>query len=127
MIQRVEAPSPWVADWAYCRAIRRGQVIEVGGTTAMGADGVVVGSGDPYAQAREVLQKVIAAVEELGGSREDIVRTRVFLREIDDWREIGRAHRELLADVLPTSSCIGGLDFLAAEILLEVEATALLG
>lgn len=126
MVQRTQATSPWVAEWGYSRAVRHGNVIEVGGTTSLGPDGKVVGVGDPYAQARHALGIVIAAVEQLGGRRQDIARTRVFVRDVADWRAIGRAHRELLGDVLPASSCVGGLDFLAPELLLEIEATAVL-
>jgi enamine deaminase RidA (YjgF/YER057c/UK114 family) len=70
------------------------------------------------------LSVVLAAVEELGGTKGDVLRTRVFLRHIDDWREAGRAHAELFGEHLPTSTCVGGAEFLHPDLLVEIEATA---
>jgi enamine deaminase RidA (YjgF/YER057c/UK114 family) len=123
-VKQVVAKAPWVADWAYSRATRVGPLIEVGGTTAGRPDGTVEGPGDLYAQTKYALSVILAAVEELGGTKADILRTRVFVRNIDDWREAGRAHAELFGDTMPTSSCIGGLEFLNPELLVEIEATA---
>ena len=125
-IQRVVARAAWVKDWGYSRAVRRGPLIEVGGTTAGLPDGTVAGVGDLYEQTRHALGVIVQAVEELGGTAADIIRTRVFVREIDDWREAGRAHLEVFGSTLPTSSCVGGLTFLHPSILVEIEATAYL-
>lgn len=125
-MKRVVAKAPWVADWGYSRATRVGNLIEVGGTTAGKPDGTIEGTGDLYAQTAYALSVILAAVEELGGTKEDIVRTRVFLRDIDDWREAGRAHVEMFGEHLPTSSAVGGLEFLSPDILVEIEATAYL-
>jgi enamine deaminase RidA (YjgF/YER057c/UK114 family) len=123
-VKRVAAKAPWVADWAYSRATRIGGLIEVGGTTAGKPDGTIEGPGDLYAQTKYALSVVLAAVEELGGRKEDILRTRVFIHDIDDWRAAGRAHAEMFGEHLPTSSCIGGLAFLHPDLLVEIEATA---
>jgi enamine deaminase RidA (YjgF/YER057c/UK114 family) len=123
-VKRVEAKAPWVAEWAYSRAARIGPLIEVGGTTAGKPDGTIEGPGDLYAQTTYALAVIIAAVEELGGTKADILRTRVFVRNIEDWREAGRAHAEVFGEQLPTSSCVGGLEFLHPELLVEIEATA---
>lgn len=123
-MKRVVAQVPWVRDWGYSRATRVGPLIEVAGTTAGKADGTVEGRGDLYTQTAYALSVVLAAVEQLGGSKEDIVRTRVFLRDLADWREAGRAHVEVFGEQLPASSCLGGLQFLDEDLLVEVEATA---
>lgn len=123
-MKRVVAKAPWASEWAYSRATRVGPLIEVGGTTAGRPDGTIEGPGDLYTQTKYALSVILAAVEELGGSKEDILRTRVFVRNIDDWREAGRAHAELFGDTLPTSSCVGGLEFLHPDLLVEIEATA---
>lgn len=123
-MKRVVAKAPWVADWAYSRATRIGPLIEVGGTTAGKPDGTIEGPGDLYAQTAYALSVVLAAVEELGGSKHDVLRTRVFVRNVEDWREAGRAHAEMFGEHLPTSSCVGGLQFLHPDLLVEIEATA---
>ena len=103
---------------------RIGPLIEVGGTTAGKPDGTIEAPGDLYAQTTYALSVVLAAVEELGGSKTDVLRTRVFVRNIDDWREAGRAHADMFGEHLPTSSCVGGLEFLHPDLLVEIEATA---
>lgn len=123
-MKRVVATAPWVSEWAYSRATRIGPLIEVGGTTAGKPDGTVEGVGDLYAQTAYALSVVLAAIDELGGSTSDVVRTRIFLRNIEDWREAGRAHVEVFGEQLPTSSAIGGAEFLHPDLLVEVEATA---
>lgn len=123
-MNRVEAKAPWVAEWAYSRATRIANLIEVGGTTAGKPDGTVEGPGDLYTQTAYALSVVLAAIEELGGRKEDVLRTRVFLRNIEDWREAGRAHAEVFGEHLPTSSAIGGAQFLNPDLLVEIEATA---
>lgn len=126
MSEKVVAKAPWARSWGYSRAVRRGNLIEVSGTTAVDEQGNVVGVGDLFRQTEHALATIVAAVEQLGGSGEDVVRTRLFLREIDDWQAAGRAHLAVFGDVLPASSAIGGAEFLHADILVEIEATAVL-
>jgi enamine deaminase RidA (YjgF/YER057c/UK114 family) len=125
-ISKVAAKGPWAEPWAYSRALRFGDVVEVSGTTAVDPNGIVVAPGDVYGQTKQALQTVGAALAELGASLGDVVRTRVFIRDIGQWEQAGRAHHEIFRDVKPVSTCIGGADFLLPEILVEVEATALL-
>ena len=125
-MNRVEARAPWVKRWGYSRAVRQGPLIEVGGTTAGAGAGTIVGVGDAYEQTRYALSVVIDAVTELGGDVADIVRTRVFLRDIEDWEAAGRAHLEVFGELLPTSSCVGGATLLHPDLLVEIEATAYL-
>ncbi len=125
-VSRVVAKGPWAESWAYSRALRIGDLLEVSGTTAVDATGSVIAPGDVYGQTRQALKTVGAALGELGASLRDVVRTRVFLRDIGEWPKAGRAHREAFSDVRPVSTCIGGVDFLLPEVLVEVEATAFL-
>jgi enamine deaminase RidA (YjgF/YER057c/UK114 family) len=123
----VPARRPWDVV-GYSRAIRVGNIIEVAGTTSAGPDGKVRHPGDPYAQATECLRIVMDALSELGASPSDVVRTRVFLKDITHWEDIGRAHNDAFGhlDVLPTSSFVEVSGFLDPEFLLEVEATAII-
>jgi enamine deaminase RidA (YjgF/YER057c/UK114 family) len=118
-VQRVATDSEWGERISYSRALRRGEVIEVSGTTAAGADA--------YEQARAALEIIRAAVEALGGGRGDIVRTRIFVVDIADHADaVGRAHREFFADVMPTTGMYGVTGLLEQWMLVEIEATALL-
>jgi enamine deaminase RidA (YjgF/YER057c/UK114 family) len=106
----------------YCRAVRHGDVIAVSGTADL-RDGVVGHPGDTYGQTRAALERSIAAVERLGGRREDIVRGRIYLAPAADWQEALRAHKELLGDVEPTNTTVV-VGFILPEILVEVEIDA---
>lgn len=124
---RVPTQAPWVSEYGYSRAVRIGGRIEVSGTTAIDADGSPVAPGDAYEQARYALGIIGRVLDDLGASFADVVRTRVFLRNVADWREVGRAHRETFGDTLPASSCVGGCDLLLPELLVEIEAVAVVG
>lgn len=110
----------WEALAGYSRAVRHGSRIAVSGTTAH-EDAAPHGS---YAQARSCLERVIAAVEALGGRREDIVRTRIFLAPAADWEEVSRAHAEVLGDVAPANTMVTVAALIGDHLLVEVEADA---
>jgi enamine deaminase RidA (YjgF/YER057c/UK114 family) len=119
-----DARGPWTEKWGYARAVRVGNLIEVAGTTAVQSDGAVVAAGDPYGQTAYVLEVIERALAGLGASLEDVVRTRAFLRRLDDWPEVGRRHAEVFGEIAPASSCIGGVDLMHPDLLVEIEATA---
>lgn len=123
----VSAARPWDVV-GYSRAIRIGNIIEVAGTTSCGPDGKVLHPGDPYAQATECLRIVIDALAQLGATPSDVVRTRVFCKDISQWEQIGQAHNDVFGtvDVLPVSSFVEVSGFLQPEFLLELEATAII-
>ena len=108
----------------YARAVRVGPLIEVAGTSAATADGSILHPGDLYAQTREALRTIREAIEELDGTLEDVVRTRVFLTDISRWEEAGRAHGEAFGDIQPASAFIGTSELLHPDMLVEIEATA---
>lgn len=111
----------------YCRALRTGDLIEVAGTSASGPGGRILHVGDLYEQTRYVCGVIVRAVEDLGGARSDIVRTRVFVTDISRWEEAGRAHAEAFGTHPPTSAFYEVSALLHPDLLIEVEATAIVG
>lgn len=108
----------------YSRAARHGNRIAVSGTGDLAADGKVGHPGDTYGQTRASLERALAAVERLGGRREDVIRTRLYLVERAAWREAVRAHKELLGGVDPANTTFFVAGFVAEEMLVEVEVDA---
>ena len=108
----------------YSRAVRAGQRIVVSGTGDVAGDGSVAHPGDTYGQARASLERALAAVERLGGAREDVVRSRLYLAPAADWRAAVRAHAELLGGVDPANTTFFVHGFVAEEMLVEVELEA---
>lgn len=116
----------WEELAGYARAVRVGDRILVSGTTATGPDGNVVGSGDPAMQTRFILDKIEAAIAQLGGSLRDVVRTRIYVSDIAHWEIVARAHGERLGDVRPVNSLVEAR-LIGEEYLVEIEAEAVLG
>lgn len=120
----VDAKRPWAALIAYSRAVRRGNLIEVGGTSATSGDGEALFPGDAYEQTRYVLRAMVTAIEELGGAPEDVVRTRAYLTDITDWEKVGRAHGETFAGISPASTFVEVRALMLPGLVVELEATA---
>jgi enamine deaminase RidA (YjgF/YER057c/UK114 family) len=123
--KQVGSGSPWEDKVGYCRAIRVGNIIEVAGTTAVDGD-KLVGKGDLYAQTKFVLEKIEKALKDLGGSLEDVVRTRSFVTDISRWQEFGRAHGEKFSNIKPVSTLVEVKALIDPELLIEIEVTAIL-
>ena len=122
----ISSGTQWEASVGYSRAVRVGNVIEVAGTTAVDERGEVVGRGDPYAQTKFVIAKIEKALIAAGGSLKDVVRTRTFVTDISRWQEIGRAHGEALGEIRPAATMVEVKALIEAELLVEMEVTAIL-
>ena len=125
MKQRTYSGSSWEAQAAYCRAIRSGSFIAVSGTTAVDENGKVVGE-NVYQQAVFVFAKIERALGDLGARIDDVVRTRTFITDMNQFEGFARAHRETFQDVDPAATCLAVSALVDERLLIEIEVDALL-
>ncbi len=122
--QTIASGTPWEPVVGYSRAVRVGQTVYVSGTTATDEHGGIVGRGDPYAQARQALLNIERALTTAGAAMTDVVRTRIFVTRIQDWKEIGRAHGEIFGTIRPATTLVAVHSLIDPDMLVEIEAEA---
>jgi enamine deaminase RidA (YjgF/YER057c/UK114 family) len=123
--EQVSTGSPWEDIVGYSRAVKVGHIIEVTGTVA-DDHGQLMGGNDPYLQTRYAIEKIKDALASLGASLEDVVRTRMFVTNIDDWEAYGKAHADYFADIKPATTMVEVSRLMHDQYLVEIEATAIL-
>jgi enamine deaminase RidA (YjgF/YER057c/UK114 family) len=124
--QNISSAAPWESQVGYSRAVRVGPFVYVAGTSASDAEGRAIAPDDPYGQAVAIFRKIAEALAAADASLEDVVRTRMYLTNIDDWEQVGRAHAEFFGDVRPAATLVAVNRLLDPEMLVEIEVDAVI-
>ena len=117
--------APWESVAGYSRAVRVGNIIEVAGTTAVDTEGQVVGAGDISKQTDYIFNKIRNALNDAGSKMSDVIRTRMYLTDINDWETVARVHGDIFSDIKPVSTLVEVSGLIDEELLIEIEVSAL--
>ena len=124
---RIDSGTPWEPLAGYCRAVRVGPHVHVSGTTATDERGQIVGAGDPRAQTLRTLENIRRGLERAGARLEDVVRTRIYVTDVDRFEEVARAHGEIFRDIRPACTLVEVSRLVHPDMLVEIEAEAYVG
>ena len=116
--------APWESIAGYSRAVRVGNIIEVAGTTAVDTEGQVVGAGDISKQTGYIFNKIRNALNDAGSKMSDVIRTRMYLTDINDWETVARVHGDIFSDIKPVSTLVEVSGLIDEELLIEIEVSA---
>ena len=123
---RVGSGAPWESRVGYCRAVRAGNYVAVSGSAPVGPDGELVGEGDMYRQARRCIEVISDALQRVGAGLDDVVRTRMFVTDIEQWEAAGKAHAEAFGAAPPATSMVEVVRLIDPRMLVEIEADAII-
>lgn len=125
--KNIESGTSWESKVGYSRAVKAGNMIFVSGTTATDENGNVTGVGNPYLQSVKTIQNISYALSKAGVTLNDVVRTRIFVTDISQWEEVGRAHAEYFGEIRPATSMVEVQKLIHPHMLVEIEAVAVSG
>lgn len=123
---RYSSGTPWEPVVGYSRTVRTGNLVFVSGTTSTGTDGLLVGKGDPYAQAVQIFSNIQLALAGVGAEMKHVVRSRMFLTDILHWEQVAKAHGEVFVDIRPVTSLLAVSGFIHPDMLVEIEVDAVI-
>lgn len=124
--KNISSGAKWEASVGYSRAVKVGPFIYVSGTTSVGENGEIVGDGDVYAQTKRVFEIIEKALTEAGATLANVVRTRMFITDIEQWEQAGKAHGEVFGDVRPAATLVEVSALVDPRLLIEIEVDAML-
>jgi enamine deaminase RidA (YjgF/YER057c/UK114 family) len=123
-VERFSSGSRWEPVVGYSRAVRAGDLVFIAGTTATDPRGEIVAPDDPYAQTAQALRNVESALAQAGASLRDVVQTRLYVRDIERWEDVGRAHAEIFGEIRPVTTMVEVSGLVDPSMLVEVETVA---
>lgn len=126
MKQKISSGSEWESKVGYSRAVKKGNHIFVSGTTSIGEDGDIVGKGDVYLQTKQCILNIEKALKKAGALLEDVVRTRTFITDMDEWEAFGKAHGEFFGQINPAATLVEISRLIHPDLIVEIEVDAVI-